>query len=141
LQNDLADCAFRVVIVQSREQAHSKVHDGRQQVDFDRCYANLLGLNGTVDPDGSLQSCCQYYQKTLGPVGSISSQSLRSVWFGDNRRNILNLEPRAHCINCSPSDEFVNRFVQFLKDAYGLDPHFLDWVEAEAFINHSAMVL
>ena len=114
---------------------------------FDSCYANQLGLSTTVDPKGAVQMCCQYYQRTLGSVGTLS-EKLRFIPIadGNERLQALSKAPRDHCDDCSPSDHFVNRFVQFLKDAHAedaklrlqsgvvdpiLDPPFLDWAENE----------
>jgi MoaA/NifB/PqqE/SkfB family radical SAM enzyme len=119
---------YSIIVVQPEEAALAKLRGGARSVDFPQCYANRLGLNATIDSRGQLQSCCQYYQGTLGVQGEIG-ESLIAVWGGHHRQAVLDKDPRAHCIGCSPSDEFVNRFVAFLVRAHGRDSSFLDWVE------------
>jgi len=130
IQRELSDEGFHVIIVQTHEQAIEKVHDA-SPIHFEKCYANLLGLSPTVDPNGNVQMCCQYYQRTLGAVGNIGRSQFAEIWDGTQRQSALKRKPCDSCVNCSPSDDFVNRFVQFLKDAYGQDSTFLDWVEQE----------
>lgn len=130
------DCAsYRVVIVQSEDLALAKIREGTPTIDFPRCFANQLGLNATVDPRGNLQTCCQYYQQTLGPQGHVSA-GFSSLWAGEKRTELLKRDPRKTCVNCSPSDEFVNRFVAFLCKAHCEDPSFLSWVE-ENFVGRA----
>jgi len=123
------DCAsYRVVVVQSEDIAVSKIRGNRSLIDFPRCFANQLGLNATIDPRGNLQTCCQYYQRTLGAQGQVSD-GLSQLWTSQKRTEMLQQDPRNSCINCSPSDEFVNRFVAFLCKAHREDSSFLSWVE------------
>jgi radical SAM protein with 4Fe4S-binding SPASM domain len=125
------DTTYRLVRVQDEEEALAKLRGVPSPIDFPCCYANRLGLNTTIDPRGNVQSCCQYYQGTLGVQGNISD-GLETVWNSDLRREVLRRDPRDHCIECSPSGRFVNRFVDFLRRAYEQDPTFLDWVEETA---------
>ncbi len=130
VQRDLSDETFHVIVVQSRDQALEKASDS-QPVRFPKCYANLLGMSTTVDPAGNVQMCCQYYQRTLGSIGNIADDNFAQVWTGTQRVAALERKPCDHCQSCSPSDEFINRFVHFLKESIGKDPSFLDWVERE----------
>jgi pyruvate-formate lyase-activating enzyme len=134
----LDDGRFCVVVVQSEDQAIGKVRGNDVSITFSRCYANELGLNATVDPAGNLQTCCQYYQGTLGPQGCATKLGFGQVWSSDERRATLRRDPREilsdrqdqyqrRCTNCSPSDEFVNRFIDFLRRANEEDPEFLTW--------------
>lgn len=131
VQRELSDEKFHVVVVQTQSQAVDKIRLDAHPIRFEKCYANLLGLSPTIDPTGNVQMCCQYYQRTLGAVGSIKQKTFDAIWNGRQRQSALKQNPCDHCINCSPSDDFVNRFVQFLKDAYRQDATFLDWVEQE----------
>lgn len=119
---------YRVFVVQSEEEALRKLSGTTQKIGFSRCYAGKLGLCGTVDPAGGLQSCCQYYQGTLGQQGTTET-GLDRIWYGEDRRRILERDPRNCCTNCSPSDEFVNVFVEFMCQAARDDSDFLDWAE------------
>ncbi len=127
----LDDGGFRVVVVQTKEQAFNKIRKSKGNITFSKCYANELGLNATVDPDGNLQTCCQYYQETLGKQGSLTELGFSQVWRGESRTKILGLDPRYICVNCSPSDEFVNKFVSFLSRANSIDSDFLRWAEKQ----------
>lgn len=120
--------SYRVVVVQSEDVALVKIRRNGGSIDFPRCFANQLGLNATVDPRGNLQTCCQYYQRTLGTQGRVS-EGLRDLWRSPERARMLQRDPRGTCVNCSPSDEFVNRFVAFLCKAHAEDPSFLSWIE------------
>jgi MoaA/NifB/PqqE/SkfB family radical SAM enzyme/tetratricopeptide (TPR) repeat protein len=133
IRRDLSCTGFRVVVVQKRDEAFRKIRDG-QRISFERCYANLLGLNATIDPRGNVQMCCQYYQRTLESAGNVESDCLNSIWWHKRLNTALQCDPRGHCISCSPSDEFINRFVQFLREAHKSDASFLDWVEKETLI-------
>jgi MoaA/NifB/PqqE/SkfB family radical SAM enzyme/tetratricopeptide (TPR) repeat protein len=127
---------FRVIAVQNESEAVAKITSDTERISFSRCYANELGLNVTVSATADVQTCCQYYQDTLGPVGNISTGGFTRVWFGSRRRKVLKKNPRQSCINCSPSDDFVNRFVQFLADSHAADKSFLEWVEREVGLTH-----
>jgi hypothetical protein len=127
----LDDGRFRVVVVQSKEDALKKVRAATDRITFSRCYANELGLNPTVDPEGFLQTCCQYYQSTLGRQGSAKLEGFEEVWKGKKRRSALDRNPQGICDNCSPSDEFLNRFVDFLREANGVDGSLLTWVQKQ----------
>jgi len=124
---------YRIVKVQDIQEALAKVAPDARPIDFPVCYANRLGLNATVDPTGGLQTCCQYYQATLGCQGQIHDGFV-AIWGSEQRRRTLLKDPRRHCVNCSPSDEFVNRFVACLQRAYEYDPTILTWVEATLLV-------
>jgi len=125
---------YKVLAVQSEDAAVNKIRAGAPAIDFRRCYANLLGLNATIDARGNIQTCCQYYQTsagkehTIGVQGSLS-QGFSTIWNSAERLAVLNRDPRGICSSCSPSDEFINRFVAFLRKADLEDPSFLDWVQ------------
>lgn len=123
------DATFRVVEVQTEEEALAKLHPDPRSVDFPTCYAGRLGLNTTISPRSEVQSCCQYYQPTLGVMGRLED-GFGAVWAGRQREAVLAGDPRTKCVNCSPSDQFVNQFVDFLRQANKLDATFLDWAEA-----------
>jgi MoaA/NifB/PqqE/SkfB family radical SAM enzyme len=128
----LDDHTFRTVVVQTRAEANKKLDADRSAVDFEMCYANLLGLNATIDPTGKVHMCCQYHQPTLDEIGDVGgAESFDALWHGDRRLSALRAAPRDKCQNCSPSDQFVNRFVEFLTQAHSGDSSFLDWVEQE----------
>ena len=141
---------YQVLAVQSEAMALTKIRAGSPAVDFPRCYANLLGLNSTIDARGNIQTCCQYFQTsndqthsehTLGVQGKLKG-GLASAWKSPERAEVLKRDPRKICSQCSPSDEFVNRFVSFLCDASREDPSFLDWVErnyVHSYSNQSAV--
>ncbi len=128
IRRGFRDDQSRIVVVQSRSEAMKKLQP--PTIDFGRCYANQLGLNTTIDPRGNVQSCCQYYQGTLGIQGHVS-EGLHNVWYSGRRESILDRDPRNHCVNCSPSDQFVNQFVQLLRAAQRLDPQFIEWAEEQ----------
>lgn len=134
VQSEDDSATYRVVVVQSEDVALARIRTNGRSIDFPRCFANQLGLNATVDPRGNLQTCCQYYQRTLGVQGKVS-EGLRDLWRGPERTKLMQLDPRITCINCSPSDEFVNRFVAFLCKAHAEDPSFLSWIE-ENYVGH-----
>jgi sulfatase maturation enzyme AslB (radical SAM superfamily) len=119
---------YKIVAVQNQHEALQKISKRQSLIDFASCYASKLGLSATVDPHGNVQSCCQYHQPTLGILGTIQS-GFAEIWRAGVAPPPIGKDPRVHCLNCSPSDEFINRFVTFLKRAYGTDPTFLDWVE------------
>jgi MoaA/NifB/PqqE/SkfB family radical SAM enzyme len=125
-QADAAD-GYRFVRVQDFASALVKIA-GQDAATTPRCYAGMLGLTATIDPHGRLQACCQYFQATLGAMGDTTS-GLRAAWFGDRRREALARPPRGHCGSCSPSDAFVNGFVDYVSRAAKQDPEFIDWVE------------
>jgi|HubBroStandDraft_1064217.scaffolds.fasta_scaffold41071_2 molybdenum cofactor biosynthesis enzyme MoaA len=127
LESASANGHLQVVEVQDYDQALVRL-TASPQIRFSRCYSNLLGLNSTIDPRGAIQTCCQYYQSTLGRQGNIGDGIL-GEWRGAARRNILNGDPRLHCISCSPSDEYVNRFVEVLRSMYQVEPASLEWAE------------
>ena len=131
MSRDLSDDKFRIIVVQGRDEAFRKIQPDAQPISFKKCYAGLLGLNHTIDPAGTVWACCQYYQKTLGSFGNIKEKSLESIWTGPVRRTKLEVNPTGVCVNCSPSDEFVNKFVHFLQEAHERDDSFLDWIEKE----------
>ena len=131
MSRDLSDDKFRIIVVQGRDEAFRKIQPDAQPISFKKCYAGLLGLNHTIDPAGTVWACCQYYQNTLGSLGNIKEKSLESIWTGPVRRTKLKVNPTGVCVNCSPSDEFVNKFVHFLQEAHERDDSFLDWIEKE----------
>jgi len=121
---------YRVISVQNVAQALVKISPLGAHVAFPVCYAGMLGLTSTIDPRGTLQSCCQYSQPTLGEQGRLGGL-LKDLWYSGTRLNVLRGDPRQMCSSCSPSDEVVNRFVDFLRVAYQRDPTILEWVERE----------
>jgi wyosine [tRNA(Phe)-imidazoG37] synthetase (radical SAM superfamily) len=125
---------YRIVVVQPAEAALAKLHQRTPSVDFSQCFANRLGLNATIDAKGQMQSCCQYYQGTLGVQGKITA-GLAAVWSGADRQKVLSGDPRKTCVNCSPSDEMVNRFVAFLVKARQEDSSFMEWAEGYVAAN------
>jgi hypothetical protein len=127
---------FRVIAVQDESAAIAKIKPDRNQISFSRCYANELGLNATISATAEVNTCCQYYQNTLGVVGDVSRTRFKAIWFSGKRREVLKGDAKVKCVNCSPSDDFVNRFVQFLADSHASDPKFLDWVEYEVGLRH-----
>lgn len=128
----LDDGRFRVVVVQSCKEAHGKVDHGGQGNPFSRCYAGALGLTATVDPAGTLQACCQYYQETLGAQGTAvgARDFIADTWHGEKRRESLRGVPQRKCGSCSPSDQFVNECLSFLHE-HAHDEGFLQWVERQ----------
>jgi MoaA/NifB/PqqE/SkfB family radical SAM enzyme/tetratricopeptide (TPR) repeat protein len=131
-----AGSEFRVIAVQNEADAIAKIQPETNQISFNRCYANELGLSATVAATAELNTCCQYYQATLGSVGDVSRDRFRTIWFGTRRREALKRDAKVTCVNCSPSDDFVNRFVQFLADCHASDTEFLNWVEYEVGLKH-----
>ena len=128
-------CDYRVVVVQAEDAAVAKTRSDSHSIDFARCYANILGVNSAVDANGCIQTCCQYFkdkhthiERTLGVQGTID-EGLPQIWNSEGRINLLKRDPRVSCVNCSPSDEFVNRFVEFLCAAHREDPSFLEWLD------------
>lgn len=129
------DAAFRIVEVQTEEEALAKLYPDPRSVDFPTCFAGRLGLNTTISPRSEVQSCCQYYQPTLGVIGRLED-GFASVWTSQQREAVLSGDPRTKCVNCSPSDQFINQFVDFLRRAHKQDSLFLDWVEVEILPHH-----
>jgi MoaA/NifB/PqqE/SkfB family radical SAM enzyme len=127
----LSSSSFRIVAVQDEVDAIAKVH--QPSVPFHHCYAHELGLSTTVTATGEVQTCCQYYQSTLGALGSLKDgNTFPVIWRGARRNTILrSSEPSKVCDSCSPSDDFVNRFLHFLQTENSKDPTFLGWVEEE----------
>ena len=130
VQRELSDEKFHVIAVQSKAEADEKIAVNKK-IEFDRCYASQLGLSATVSPSGDLHMCCQYYQPTPGKIDNLVGKKFGSVWTGTNRLDMLERDPRGVCASCSPSDEFVNRFVHFLKGAHLKDETFINWAEEE----------
>lgn len=135
----LDDSRFRVVVVQTKSEALDKVladtERSSRPVTFPKCYVNALGLNATIDPSGNLRTCCHYYQGMLDKdepngQGTVEPDGFEGVWKGDLRSRILRRDPNQFCVNCSPSDEFVNKFVHFLAENRRNEKLF-KWIEQE----------
>ncbi len=123
------DDATHVFLVQGEEEALLNVKGVRQPIDFGLCAVHALGLTSLWDPRGNGQPCGEYYGRTLDEFGNLSQGSLADLLRSEGRRRMLQGDPRQHCKQCSPTDEFVNRFVDFLKEAQKYDPHFMAWAE------------
>ena len=114
------DNNFKIGVVQDKANALVKIAGTAGAMAFDRCYSGLLG-NLVVDPSGIAHLCCQYFDKTLPPVGDTNTNSLTEIWNGVTRLKVLQMSPRNICNQCSPSDEYINRTVQFIIDAYRIN--------------------
>ena len=130
IRRSLASPKFRVVAVQDDGEALAKVR--KSSIPFTRCYAHELGLSSTISAIGEVQTCCQSYQPTLGAMGNLKKEGFVPIWNSARRSEILMSDPSKHCESCSPSDDFVNRFVHFLRMSQEEDGTFLKWVEEEA---------
>jgi MoaA/NifB/PqqE/SkfB family radical SAM enzyme len=119
---------YRVVAVQDERSALGKLNSKESRIRFRRCWASILGLSGTLDAHGMMQPCCQYFDRTLPSHGFVGD-GLAEVWRSDARRRALRIDPRTMCHQCSPSDEWINSFVELVCSATEEDPEFLAWAE------------
>jgi wyosine [tRNA(Phe)-imidazoG37] synthetase (radical SAM superfamily) len=143
-----------VTLVQDEEMAMAKIGVSRKKrsdlvqigetaktefMPFDQCFAQRLRANTTIGPaaatnpkslsvEGLVHACCQYFEKqVLEPFGETDGMNLRAVLESLTRENILSTQsPRDRCKQCSPSDYFINFFMQFLIDTYDFYPAILD---------------
>jgi len=115
----------QISVVQDEALAHEKAH-GLVQIGggsvnhtpFDRCWVAWLG-SSVVSADGN-HPCCEYYNGKNLPAW-------QNGLFSAGRR--YSLEQAPHCEGCSPTDGFINSFVQFLIRLYPSYPEILEWTQ------------
>lgn len=127
---------YSIMVLQTRDEAHHKnsgliqLNAGSQRasVPSHTCYTGLLG-NLAVGR-GKLWPCCQYFGRTLGAIGDITSDGLEN-WNTPAHHAVFRQDAIARCDDCSPSDQLLNAFVDLIVETGRDENDFLCWAEQE----------
>jgi MoaA/NifB/PqqE/SkfB family radical SAM enzyme len=85
------------------------------------CLAQVVAP--AIAADGVVHACCMNFKtegvrRTLPPLGKIGEMPLKEMLL-ERLRRIKSLDPQQFCLNCSPSDEFVNELINRLMALLG----------------------